>query len=82
VSLEQIRADEQATCTGYGFEAGSPDFANCMMTVDQARRNREAAAANVWDAQVYSTGLQPQQPPQIPDYSDMGQWGMTMGMYR
>jgi len=36
----QIREHEVTTCAGYGFQAGTESFANCLMTVDQARLNR------------------------------------------
>jgi hypothetical protein len=87
VSPEQIRANEQATCAGYGFEPGSTDFAQCMMTVDQERRNREAAAATAWDAHVYSTPIPGEaQSMELGQSSAPGQFWQTLiplggGMY-
>jgi hypothetical protein len=52
VSPAERFARDQATCTHYGFEAGSGDFATCLMIVDQERKNRQAAEAAAWDAQA------------------------------
>lgn len=39
------REDMAAACAGYGFEAGTPDFARCVMDLDRDQRARFAAAA-------------------------------------
>jgi hypothetical protein len=38
VSAEQIRAEDEATCAGYGFQRGTPEFANCLQQESLARR--------------------------------------------
>ena len=30
VSPEELRREDEATCAGYGFKAGTPDFATCL----------------------------------------------------
>jgi len=37
-SPEELRQRDEATCTGYGFVAGTPDFATCLQREDIARR--------------------------------------------
>lgn len=37
-SPEEIRAEDQAACAGYGFPRGTVDFANCMQRENLARR--------------------------------------------
>jgi hypothetical protein len=37
-SPEQIRAEDEATCVGYGFQRGTPDFAGCLQQESLARR--------------------------------------------
>lgn len=39
---EQKKLDMQA-CSGYGFQPGSPEFANCMMQTAQNRQAQQAA---------------------------------------
>ncbi len=36
-SAAQLHADDEAACTGYGFQAGTPDFAQCMQRQSLAR---------------------------------------------
>jgi hypothetical protein len=38
VSAEQIRAEDEATCVGYGFQRGTTDFAGCLQREALARR--------------------------------------------
>jgi hypothetical protein len=38
VSPEEIRAQDMAVCAGYGFQQGTPDFANCMQRESLVRR--------------------------------------------
>jgi hypothetical protein len=38
VSAEQIRAEDEATCAGYGFQRGTPEFASCLQQESLARR--------------------------------------------
>ena len=40
-----ILARERSACQAYGFTPGSENFAQCMMTVDQSRKNRAAVIA-------------------------------------
>jgi hypothetical protein len=45
MTAEQRLARDQQSCAGYGFRPGTEAFAQCMMNVDQGRKNRLAAAA-------------------------------------
>jgi hypothetical protein len=38
VSPEEMRAEDEATCVGYGFQRGTPDFAACLQREALARR--------------------------------------------
>jgi hypothetical protein len=38
VSPEELRAEDEATCAGYGFQRGTPDFAACLQQESLARR--------------------------------------------
>jgi hypothetical protein len=38
VSLEELRAQDEATCLSYGFQRGTPDFAACLQRESLARR--------------------------------------------
>ena len=40
---EQIRADIEKNCTGYGFKKGTDKFADCVMKSDLQRKANEAA---------------------------------------
>lgn len=37
---ERQRAEDQATCAGYGFQFGTDNFARCMMQLDQDRERQ------------------------------------------
>ena len=37
-SPEELRAEDEAICAGYGFPRGTIDFANCMQRESLARR--------------------------------------------
>lgn len=37
VSPEELRAEDEATCTGYGFQRGTTDFAKCLQRENLAR---------------------------------------------
>jgi hypothetical protein len=39
VSPEEIRARDEATCAGFGFQPGTPDFASCLQRESLARRS-------------------------------------------
>ena len=43
-SRETHMASDDQTCRSYGFQAGSPDYAKCRMTLDTGRQDRRAAA--------------------------------------
>ena len=53
-SPEEQRAQDQARCSGYGFQPGSESFAHCMMRVDMRREAKEQADK---DRAVYEQGL-------------------------
>ena len=38
VSSEEIRREDEATCVGYGFHAGTDAFASCLQKESLARR--------------------------------------------
>ena len=38
VSPEEIRREDEATCVGYGFHAGTDAFASCLQKESLARR--------------------------------------------
>src|SRR5262249_33120061 len=54
----QFAADE-ATCTGYGFKKDTPEFANCLMELDQTHKGYGIAtsqtATNQGQAIIQST---------------------------
>jgi hypothetical protein len=37
-SPEEIRAGDEAACSGYGFQPNTPDFANCLQRQSLARQ--------------------------------------------
>jgi hypothetical protein len=41
-SPEELRAQDQQMCQGYGFTPGTDPFAKCMMTADQKRKDKDA----------------------------------------
>jgi len=38
VSPEELRREDEATCTGYGFHSGTDAFASCLQKESLARR--------------------------------------------
>jgi hypothetical protein len=38
VSPQELRQRDEATCVGYGFHRGTPDFAACLQRESLARR--------------------------------------------
>ncbi|WP_434627911.1 hypothetical protein [Chromobacterium sp. CV08] len=53
-SPEEIRAMDQRTCTGYGFQPGTDNYANCMMKQSDKRdqESRDARARMAQPAQA------------------------------
>jgi hypothetical protein len=47
VSPEELRRQDEATCTGYGFHPGTDAFANCLQRESLARRY--LTAPPYWD---------------------------------
>jgi hypothetical protein len=43
VSPEELRREDEATCTGYGFHRGTDSFASCLQKESLARRYWEAS---------------------------------------
>jgi len=37
-SPEELRREDEAACTGYGFKVGTSEFANCLQRESLARR--------------------------------------------
>lgn len=46
ISDEELAQRDQNVCAGYGFEAGTPSMANCLMQQDRDRRARISAMVN------------------------------------
>jgi hypothetical protein len=42
-TAEEIRAADEARCSGYGFRRGTENFANCLMNQDLSRRADQRA---------------------------------------
>ena len=42
VSPEEVRREDEATCTGFGFHPGTDGFANCLQKESLARRYNAA----------------------------------------
>jgi hypothetical protein len=40
ISQEEMRADDEADCVSFGFQRGTPDFANCLQQESLAQRSR------------------------------------------
>ena len=40
----QQDAADAATCTGYGFKKDTPEFANCLMTLDEQHKGYDTAS--------------------------------------
>jgi hypothetical protein len=57
VTPQQQHAADQEKCAGYGYQPGTPQFANCMMTVD-TRRQDQAVAQQQNDAYMKSLSIQ------------------------
>jgi hypothetical protein len=48
VSPEELRREDEATCTGYGFHAGTDAFAGCLQKESLARRYLSAPPPPYW----------------------------------
>ena len=48
VSLEELRAQDEAACTGYGFRPGTDDFATCLQRESLARRYASPPPVYYW----------------------------------
>jgi hypothetical protein len=48
VSPEELRREDEATCTGYGFHAGTDAFASCLQKESLARRYWGAPPPPYW----------------------------------
>jgi hypothetical protein len=62
-SPEELRAEDQAACTGYGFPRGTVDFANCMQRESLARRYGPWLGPPSFDFGWYDGHMSPRQPP-------------------
>lgn len=47
ISPEELRAQDEAACQGYGFQPGTTDFAACLQRESLARRYVEYAPTPV-----------------------------------
>jgi hypothetical protein len=48
VSSEELRRQDEATCSGYGFHPGTDAFASCLQQESLARRYWAAPPAPYW----------------------------------
>jgi len=48
VSPEELRREDEAACTGYGFKAGTNEFGNCLQRESLARRYAHAPPPPYW----------------------------------
>jgi hypothetical protein len=48
VSPEELRREDEATCAGYGFHAGTDAFASCLQKESLARRFLAAPPPPYW----------------------------------
>jgi len=48
VSSEELRREDEATCTGYGFHPGTDAFASCLQKESLARRYWAAPPTPYW----------------------------------
>ena len=48
VSPEEVRREDEATCAGYGFQAGTDAFASCLQKESLARRYWDSLPPPYW----------------------------------
>jgi len=48
VSPEELRREDEATCTGYGFHPGTDAFASCLQKESLARRYSVSVPPPYW----------------------------------
>jgi len=48
VSPEELRQEDEATCTGYGFHPGTNAFASCLQKESLARRYWDLSPPPYW----------------------------------
>jgi hypothetical protein len=48
VSPEGLRREDEARCAGYGFQTGTPEFANCLQRESLARLYAAPPPAPYW----------------------------------
>jgi len=53
----QFTADE-ATCTGYGFKKDTPEFANCLLELDQTHKGYAIAPQRATSQKAINQGQQ------------------------
>src|SRR5215831_21324480 len=47
-SPEELRREDEARCAGYGFQTGTPEFANCLQRENLARLYATPPASPYW----------------------------------
>ena len=57
VSPEELRREDEATCTGFGFHPGTDAFASCLQKESLARRYWAAPPAPYWGWGLLGRGL-------------------------
>jgi hypothetical protein len=62
---DRAAVDDHQSCTAYGFQPGTPEFANCLMQLDITRRNGRAMNRATTDGVLLNNALQPN-PPLMP----------------
>ena len=56
ISPEELRREDETTCTGYGFHAGTDAFAICLQEESLARRYWAAPPPPYWGWGSWSWG--------------------------
>jgi len=57
VSPEELRREDEARCVGYGFQTGTPEFANCLQRENLARVYAAPPPAPYWGYWGYWGGF-------------------------
>jgi hypothetical protein len=62
VSPEELRREDEATCAGFGFHAGTDAFASCLQKESLARRYWDALPPPYWGWGYWGEGWGPYWP--------------------
>lgn len=50
ISPQEVRKQQMATCSGYGFRQGTPAFSKCMMDLDRQGNKESLCRQEYWSA--------------------------------